>query len=305
MLKLSLLIAASVASVELISAKIDDGKMDKKAYTHEIESWRKQRVDRLKSPNGWLSLVGLFWLKDGQNVIGTDKKSDIVLDKGPARLGVVTLKDGKVSIVLDMKAAATIGGQPLASAVLKDDLTDNPTVVAYGTESFYVIDRNGKKGLRVKDSEAATRKQFKGIEYYPIDPTWRVEATFTEYKPAHTLELPNVLGQVDKLPVPGKVTFERDGKKYELLPVLEEPGAKELYFVFADQTSAKSTYGGGRFLYSAMPKDGKVFIDFNKAYTPPCAFTPYATCALAPPENHLALPVTAGEKKYRGPGAHE
>ena len=116
MLKLGLLLAASVASVELISAKLDDGKLDKKAYTHEIESWRTQRVNRLKAPNGWLSLVGLFWLKEGQNVVGTDKKSDIVLDKGPARLGVVTLKNGKVSTTLDMKAPATIGGQPLASA---------------------------------------------------------------------------------------------------------------------------------------------------------------------------------------------
>jgi len=305
MLKLSLLLAASVASVELISARIDDGKIDKKSYTHEIEGWRKQRVDRLKAPNGWLSLVGLFWLKEGPNVLGTDKKSDIVLDKGPARLGVVTLKNGKVSITLDMHAPATIGGQPLASAVLADDTTAIPTVVSYGTESFYVIDRDGKKGLRVKDSEAATRKQFTGIEYYPIDPKWRVEATFTEFKPPHTLEIPNVLGQVDKMPVPGKVTFERDGKKYELLPVLEDPDAKELWFIFADQTSAKTTYGGGRFLYSDMPKDGKVTIDFNKAYNPPCAFTPHATCPLAPPENRLALPVTAGEKKYRGKGAHE
>ncbi len=157
-----------------------------------------------------------------------------------------------------MKAPATIGGQPLASAVLLDDTNETPTVVAYGTESFYVIDRNGKKGLRVKNAEADARKHFRGIDYFPIDPNWRVEAKFTEYKPAHTLEIPNVLGQIDKMPVPGKLTFERDGKTYELLPVLEEPGAKELWLIFADQTSAKTTYGGGRFLYTEMPKDGKV-----------------------------------------------
>ncbi|MET0229387.1 MAG: DUF1684 domain-containing protein [Rhodanobacteraceae bacterium] len=279
--------------------------MDPKNYTKEIEAGRKQRVDRLKAPDGWLSLVGLFWLKEGRNVVGTDKKSDIVLDKGPAHLGDVTLAKGQVSIKLDMHAPATIGHQPLASAVLKDDASGEPTLVSYGTESFYVIDRNGRKGLRVKDTEAPARAGFKGIQYYPIDPKWRVEAKFTPFNPPHTLEIPNVIGQVDKMPVPGKVEFERDGKTYTLLPVLEEPDAKELWFIFADKTSAKETYGGGRFLYSQMPKDGKVIVDFNKAYNPPCAFSPHATCPLAPQENRLALPVTAGEKKYRGPGAHE
>ena len=115
-----------------------------------------------------------------------------------------------------------------------------------------------------------------------------------------TLDIPTVLGTVDKMPVPGKAVFTRDGKTYELLPVLETADAKELWFIFADRTSGKETYGSGRFLYADMPKEGKVVIDFNKAYNPPCAFTPYATCPLAPPENRLALPVTAGEKKYRG-----
>jgi uncharacterized protein (DUF1684 family) len=295
-----LLLAASVAGVQLTSVGIDDGKMDMKSYTKAIETGRKQRVDRLKAPDGWLSLVGLFWLKEGKNVVGTDKKSDIVLDKGPAHLGDVTLAKGKVSIKLDMHAPATIGHQPLASGVLQDDASGEPTVVSFGTESLYVIDRNGRKGLRVKDTEAKARAGFKGIEYYPIDPKWRVEAKYTPFNPPHTLEIPNVIGQVDKMPVPGKVEFERDGKKYTLLPVLEEPDAKELWFIFADKTSAKETYGGGRFLYSEMPRDGKVIVDFNKAYNPPCAFTPYATCPLAPPENRLGLPVTAGEKKYRG-----
>ena len=223
-----------------------------------------------------------------------------MLATGPANLGVITLANGKASIVLNPKAPTAIDSKPMKRAALLDDSNEKPTVVQFGTASFYVIDRNGKKGLRVKDSEAATRKHFLGIDYYPIDPKWRVEATFTEFKPAHTLEIPNVLGQIDKMPVPGKVEFERDGKKYTLLPVLEEPDAKELWFIFADKTSAKETYGGGRFLYTDMPKDGKVVIDFNKAYNPPCAFTPHATCPLAPQENRLAMPVTAGEKKYRG-----
>lgn len=299
MLKLSLLLAASVAGVQVMSAKVDESK-PAGSYESQIEAWRAQRVERLKAPNGWLSLIGLHWLKEGKNTVGADKANDIVLAAGPGNLGTITLTKGKATIDLIMRTGATIDGKAQKTAVLLDDTSEKPTTVAFGSVSFYVIDRNGKKGLRVKDSNAQTRTHFVGIDYYPIDPKWRVEAKWVEYKPPHTLEIPNVLGQVDKMPVPGKVVFERDGKKYELLPVLEEPDAKELWFIFADKTSAKETYGGGRFLYADMPKDGKVVIDFNKAYNPPCAFTPHATCPLAPPENRLAIPVTAGEKKYRG-----
>ena len=299
MLKMSLLLAMSVAGVQLMSAKIDDTKADG-SYTQQIETWRAKRVERLKAPTGWLSLIGLHWLKDDKNTVGAAKENDIVLGAGPARLGVITLKSGKATIELDPRTNATIDGKPQKTAELLDDKHEQPTTVAFGSASFYVIDRDGKKALRVKDSEAQTRKHFVGIDYYPIDPKWRVEAKWVEYKPPHTLEIPTVLGTVDKMPVPGKAVFERDGKTYELLPVLEEPDAKEVWFIFADKTSAKETYGGGRFLYADMPKDGKVVIDFNKAYNPPCAFTPHATCPLAPPENRLAIPVTAGEKKYRG-----
>lgn len=299
MLKTSLLLAASFAGVQLMSAKVEGGKAPAD-YTKQIETWRAQRVERLKSPNGWLSLIGLHWLKDGSNTVGSAKGNDVVLAKGPARLGTIALKDGKATIELDPKAEATIDGKKSKSATLLDDSHENPTTIAFGTASFYLIDRNGKKGLRVKDSEAETRKHFLGIDNYAIDPSWRIEARWEPYQPPRTLEIPTVLGTVDKMPVPGKAVFERDGKKYELLPVLEEKDAKELFFIFADRTSGKETYGAGRFLYADMPKDGKVVIDFNKAYNPPCAFTPHATCPLAPPENRLDLTITAGEKKYRG-----
>jgi len=299
MLKLSLLLAASVAGVQLMNAKVETST-GPDAYTKGIETWRAERLERLKAPNGWLSLIGLDWLKDGKNKVGSAKDNDIVLTAGPAHLGVVTLKGGKASIELDAKADATIDGKKQKSAELLDDSHEKPTTVAFGTASFYVIDRNGKKALRVKDSEAATRKNFLGLDYYPIDASWRIEAKWVPYKPAHTLEIPTVLGTTDKMTVPGKAVFVRDGTTYELTPVLEEPNAKEVWFIFADATSAKKTYGGGRFLYADMPKDGKLIIDFNKAYNPPCAFTPHATCPLAPPENRLPISVTAGEKKYRG-----
>ena len=299
MLKVIALLTASFAGVQVMSAHVETAAPPAD-YVKQIESWRAQRVERLKSDNGWLSLIGLHWLKDGRNTVGSAKGNDIVLAKGPAKLGVVTLKDGKASIELDAKAEATIDGGKTKQAELLDDSHKKPTTVAFGTASFYLIDRNGKKGLRVKDSRAETRTKFVGIDNYAVDPSWRVEAKWEAFTPAHSLDIPTVLGTVDKMPVPGKAVFTRDGKTYELLPVLETADAKELWFIFADRTSGKETYGSGRFLYADMPKDGKVVIDFNKAYNPPCAFTPYATCPLAPPENRMDLAVTAGEKNYRG-----
>ena len=312
MLKLSLLLAASVAGVQGMSAKVDDDAGAAKpatAYEAEIGKYRAARLERLKGPTGWLTLIGLEWLKDGKNTVGAAKGNDVVLAAGPAYFGTVTLDKGKVTFETDPRNGptnpVTVDGKQVKKTSLKDDASGEPSLVKAGTVTFYVIDRNGRKGLRVKDTNAKTRTGFTKIDFYPIDPSWRIEAKFTPFNPPHTLEIPNVIGQIDKMPVPGKVEFERDGKKYTLLPVIEQPGDTELYYIFADGTSAKETYGGGRFFYSEMPKDGKVVIDFNKAYNPPCAFTPHATCPLAPTENRLALPVTAGEKKYHGPGAHE
>jgi uncharacterized protein (DUF1684 family) len=300
MLKTAALAAASFAGVQLMSAHVETSAPRGAEYTKQIEDWHAQRLERLKAPNGWLSLIGLHWLKDGKSSVGSAKGNDVVLAAGPAKLGVITLKGGKATIEIDAKSGATVDGKSVKSAELLDDSHEKPTTVAFGSASFYLIDRNGKKALRVKDSEAKTRKQFKGIDSFAIDSSWRVEAKFEEFKPAHTLDIPTVLGTVDKMTVPGKVTFTREGRSYSLLPVLESADAKELWFIFADRTSGKETYGAARFLYADLPKDGKLAIDFNKAYNPPCAFTPYATCPLAPPENRLDLRVTAGEKKYAG-----
>jgi uncharacterized protein (DUF1684 family) len=277
---------------------------DVDSYKHSIEQWQAGRVERLTAPDGWLSLVGLEWLKDGANRVGSAAGNDIVLSVGPAHLGMVTLAhDGSMRIALDKDSGATIDGKAVMEATLVDDLHAGadaaPTRVSYGTASFYVIDRDGRKGLRVKDTEAPTRKHFVGIDAFPIDPSWRIEATWVPAQPGEMLEMGSVIGTIDKYPVPGKLEFTRDGKHFEILPVIEVPGDAQYFIVFADRTSGKETYGAARFLYVDPPKDGKVVLDFNKAYNPPCAFTPFATCPLAPPENRLDLRVTAGEKNYR------
>jgi uncharacterized protein (DUF1684 family) len=277
---------------------------DVDSYKHSIEQWQAGRVERLTAPDGWLSLIGLEWLKEGANRVGSAVDNDIVLGAGPAHLGVVTLAhDGSMRIALDKDSGATIDGKAVMEATLVDDLHAGadaaPTRVSFGTASFYVIDRDGRKGLRVKDTEAPTRKHFVGIDAFPIDPSWRIEATWVPAQPGEMLEMGSVIGTIDKYPVPGKLEFTRDGKHFEILPVIEVPGDAQYFIVFADRTSGKETYGAARFLYIDPPKDGKVVLDFNKAYNPPCAFTPFATCPLAPPENRLDLRVTAGEKNYR------
>jgi uncharacterized protein len=294
-------LSAIVGAVLVVGIGVTQtGSSGDAAYREQMETARQHRVERLKAPNGWLSLVGLEWLKEGENTIGSSKDNVIVLAKAPEHLGTITLAKGKATIAIDSKADATIDGTKKATAELLDDSHEKPTAVAFGTVNFYLVQRGDKFGLRIKDSDAESRTHFLGIDYFDIDPTWRIEAKWEAYDPPHEVEEANMIGQTDKVIVPGAAVFERDGKTYRVEPVIETPGDKELFLVFADKTSGKETYGAARFLYTQQPKDGKVIIDFNTAYNPPCAFTPYATCPLPTQQNRLGLRVTAGEKKYRG-----
>jgi len=224
-----------------------------------------------------------------------------VIAKAPPHLGNIVLDRGKATFSLDPRATeAKIDGEKKPGAELADDSHEKPTTVSFGTVNFYLIKRDDKFGLRIKDSAADTRVHFAGIDRFDIDPSWRVEAKWEAYDPPHQIEEANILGQIDKVTVPGAATFEHGGKTYKVEPMLENPGDTELFLVFADRTSGKETYGAARFLYAAAPKDGKLILDFNKAYNPPCAFTPFATCPLPTQQNRLDMRVTAGEKKYRG-----
>lgn len=273
-------------------------------YLQSIAQWRQARVEALTAPDGWLSLVGLAWLERGANTVGSAADNTVVMAGVPAHLGVVTLAaDGSVRLALQPDSGALVDGKPVASATLVDDVQAGagaPTRVSLGSVSFYVIDREGRKGLRIKDTHSSTRSGFLGIDYFPVDSDWRIEARWRPAAPGQTLEMGTVIGTTEHYPVPGSVEFTRDGREFALLPVIEVPGDKQYFVVFADRTSGRETYGAARFVYIDPPQDGKVVIDFNRAYNPPCAFTAFATCPLAPPENRLDLRVTAGELKYRG-----
>jgi uncharacterized protein (DUF1684 family) len=279
---------------------------DPETYRLEIEHWRAQRIARLTATDGWLSLAGLHWLEPGPNTLGSASDNAVVLAKAPAHLGVIEWRaDDALVLQLADASGARVDGETKTEAILHDDREPDPTRVSFGSVNFIVIDRGGRKALRVWDSEAETRTRFAGIESFPVDPSWRIVADWTPFDPPQTLETANVIGQMERYPVPGKAVFERDGRRHELLPVIEVPGDTELFLIFADGTSGRETYGAARFLYADPPCGGKIVLDFNKAYNPPCAFTAFATCPLAPPENRLDLRVTAGEKKYRKAGNGE
>lgn len=251
-------------------------------FQSEIEAWRAQREKSLRAENGWLTLTGLFWLHDGANPFGKDPANAIVLEDGPAHAGVFEWKNGKVTVSMDG-----------STREIKPDSSD---VVKAGRLNLLVIARSGKMGIRVKDPESPARRGFHGLEYFPASEAYRVTARWVTAP--REIPILNVLGQTEPSPNPGYAIFTLRGKELRLYPILEEPDAKELFYIFRDETAGKETYGAGRFLYSAMPQDGKVTLDFNKAYNPPCTFSPYATCPLPPPENRLPVRIEAGEKKY-------
>jgi uncharacterized protein (DUF1684 family) len=251
-------------------------------YQAEIAAWHKEREAKLKAEDGWLTLAGLFWLREGANPFGKDPAGEIVLPDGPAHAGVFHLRQGKVTVTVDGNT--------------RDVKADSSDTVKVGRVTLLVIKRSDKYGIRVKDPESEARRNFKGIESFPADESYRVTAKWVAEP--HKIPILNILGQTEDSDCPGHAVFKLRGREFTLYPILEEPGAKELFYIFRDQTSTKETYGAGRFFYSDMPKDGQVVLDFNKAYNPPCAFTPYATCPLPPAENRLPVRIEAGEKRY-------
>ncbi|HSN88167.1 MAG TPA: DUF1684 domain-containing protein [Thermoanaerobaculia bacterium] len=269
------------------------------AYRQEVEAWRQDREKGLKQEDGWFSLVGLFWLKEGENRFGSDLGNTVILPEGkaPAEAGTLVRKGGAVQIRVKPGVGITHQGQPVEVLDLLADTSGQATVLELGTLSFHVIQRGDRVGVRVKDSKSPALAAFHGLDNYPVQPAWKVEARFEPYTPAKTVPIPNVLGQVDDSPSPGAVVFDRGGKTHRL-DALEGSPDGGLFLIFADATNGKETYGAGRFLVTDPPKDGKVVVDFNKAYNPPCAYSAYATCPLPPQQNRLALRVEAGEKKY-------
>jgi len=271
-----------------------------RAYREAFENWKAELVDDLKQ--NWLPLVGLYWLKPGANTFGSASDNSIVLASAPGHAGVFRLQGEAVWVELEPGAPGKIQGKSITREELQSDLSGDPTVIELGSLRLHVIQRGKRIGIRVKDVNSPEAHNYTGPIFFPLDMTYRVTATFVPPDGKRTLDVPNVLGDVTPTPVSGDVRFHLEGHDLTLTASGGDP-EHGLSFVFRDLTSGNETYPGGRFLRTDPVKDGKVLLDFNRAYSPPCAVTAYATCPLAPKENRLQVRIPAGEK-YQGKHAH-
>ena len=271
------------------------------AYQQEFDKWKGELVEDLKQE--WLPLAGLFWLKPGENSFGRDPKNVIVFPKGPGNAGTFTLEGKTVTAKFAPGSNATIAGKPVTTAELQPDTSGNPTMVEMGSLRLHVIVRGQRIGIRVKDVESDAARHYPGPTFFPLDLSYRVTATWLPSDGKQTVEVPNVLGDATPTPIAGTAVFKIGGQELRLTD-LGGDAAKGLFFVFSDPTSKTNTYPGGRFLKTDPVSNGTVVIDFNRAYNPPCAVTPYATCPLAPKENRLTVAITAGEEYDHKHGHH-
>lgn len=264
------------------------------AHRRVVEAWRAQRYAALRRDLGWLTLAGLDWLRDGENRVGSAADADVLLPGGPPLAGTLTVASG----VTGAEGEWTHAGAPADGLRLADDRDEEPTILELGSLRSCIIARGERLALRTWDLDAPQRQSFAGIDHWAVDPDWRLGARF-ERVAGRTLSVPDVIGTTERKSSPGDVVFERGGAPLRL-QALDGGASGELWLIFGDATNGSDTYGGGRFLYTEAPDaDGRVVVDFNRAYNPPCVFTPYATCPLPWPENRLALRVEAGERAYR------
>lgn len=270
-----------LALVMLVPAQLgaQESAPGMRSYEEELSAWHARRLAGLKRPQGWLSLVALDWLKEGTNSLES--------------IGTITVEKETITLTVLPTVKATVGGKSFTSGALQP----NSDRVDIDSRTFTIIKRGERYAVRMWDSNAETLKQFAGIDRFPASKKWRIEARWQQYDKPKPIKVASVIpGFFEDYNVPGIATFSVNGNEYKLEPV--ESGGNSLFFIFADETNSAETYGAGRFLYTDMPKDGTLIIDFNKATNPPCAFTPYATCPLPPEQNRLQLRVEAGEKKF-------
>ena len=259
--------------------------MDAAAHRAEVEAWRDVRYGNLQRDLGWLTLAGFAWLRDGSTRIGTAADADVTLPSGPSAAGVVEVDGTSARVTSGFGGARSIA----------TDAADEPTILEVGSLRLCVIERGGRLALRTWDLEAPARPAFDGIAHYPVDARWRIQAR-VHPTPDRTIEVPDVLGIVVATASPAALVLELGGEEHTL-EALEGGSDGELWLVFGDATNGDTTYPGGRFLYTPPPApDGTVIVDFNRAYNPPCVFSPFATCPLPWPANRLTPRIEAGER---------
>jgi uncharacterized protein (DUF1684 family) len=263
-------------------------------YANSILKWRQEVDHNLRRENGWLALAGLFWLRKGTNLIGSDPESDILLpQRAPARLGTFEFDGNNVTLNVESDLSVELNGVATKSALLDADQEDVPSFITFSDIRMVVVRRSKGVGIRVWDNARKERQTFPARQWYPVKAELRVSAIYTRFETPKIVKMPDILGAILDEPMQGFVSFELNGKRHELL--VEELPDRRLFVQFMDLTNGNPTYPSGRYHYTDAHENGKVFIDFNKSYSPPCAFTDYATCTFPPQENRLHIAIEAGE----------
>ena len=267
-------------------------------HAREVLRWREGRKARLRAEKGWLALVGKVWLTPGRHRIGSAAGSEILLPAGraPDRVGTLTFEQRVATLDADPSVDLRARGERVRSMVLRSDAEKDPDHVTLGSLTLELIRRGDDFAIRIRDALNPARLSFGGVPTYDVDPSWRVAARFDAFAEPREVVFDDTDGRPQNYIAPGVASFERDGASCRLLPVFEGD-RKRLFVLFSDLTNHDETYGAGRFVYAPLPEDGRVLIDFNMAFNPPCSFTPYAVCPLPPHENRLAVRVEAGEKR--------
>jgi uncharacterized protein len=291
----------NILRVALVLLSVGAVVYGQSTFTTENRKWREKRNTELKAEDGWLTVAGLHWLKEGVTRIGTDRNQvDVLLPlkSGPGKVGTLELKNAVVTLKVEDGVEVVVDKKPVREFEMKfEEGAKPPLPFMIGSLHLQVIKRSDRYALRVRNKNSPARLEFRGLRWYPPQKSYRVVANFTPYDQPKEMIFDNVLGSQVKMKSPGTLSFELQGQKFELRPVIEDE--KKLFIVFRDLTTGKTTYGAGRFLYAELPKDGKVVLDFNRAENPPCAFTKFATCPLPPRQNHIKLAIRSGELNYK------
>jgi len=284
---LSILLFACNSSTPIIT--------DEAAYVAELEAWQVQRLERLKNKDGWLSLAGLFWLEEGENSFGSDPENDIIFpEKAEAFCGTLVLESGSVTLRVAKGVDILVKGFLITEIGLNDDQSGNTTRLQQGDLAWYIVKRGERYGIRLRDHKHPRLDELDHIPSYPIQTSYVVEATLEPFDSPKTMTVATPLeGFTESYECPGILTFRIKGKELKLHPFTAASG---YFLVIADETSGLDTYGAGRFMYATPDSTGRIILDFNKAYNPPCAFSPFATCPMPPRENFLPAAIEAGEK---------
>lgn len=305
MQKIFNLLAILTIVILTMSCQSKNEKFNKEDYIQEVQEWKQQRLERLKSENGWLNLVGLYWLEEGQNPFGSNEANNIVFpEKAPDFIGTIILYKGNISVQINKDVEVFINDSLLKEHEVYTDMDENTTYFKSGDLRWYIIKRGDRYGIRLRDIESPLVSKINELPSFPIDTKWRINAKFEKFETPKEIAIPNVLGETEFEKCYGLLKFKIDGNEYSLMP-LGDGVNSDFFVIFADETSAEETYGAGRFLSVEKPNQkGITSIDFNKATNPPCAFTDFATCPLPPKENILPVKILAGEKINEHFGHH-